>query len=236
MSKKTKSSAPPEPLSSSFITLSCTNMVCIQSSDGHLFLVDRNCATVSGVLRSCLQSRKAENKDTAGTVPPVSATPSHRANEPASFEVGLEAAPAAETSPFSAGGSSTTNAPHIGDGSSWHTRTSRVWSSPIPSGSVMYNSTAESTVSADSTPISSTGAFITAKVCRPDMCSEVKIGSETYEMITLDEVSSDLLDLALESMYYKYKYDPEAEKRPPEPPRSSDVKHRLTALSVLLDM
>ncbi|RNF01168.1 hypothetical protein TraAM80_07167 [Trypanosoma rangeli] len=142
MSKKTRTLPPPEQVIAAPIVFDNSYMVCLRSADDRLFLVDRNCAMVSAVIRNSMwKGRRNSNGTSTSSV----------------------------TTP-------------------------------------------------QNTPVVTT------------------IGAEKYETITLDEVGGDLLELALEAMYFKYRYDGDPERRPLEPQHSPEDRHKLAALSALLDM
>ncbi|RNF04066.1 uncharacterized protein Tco025E_08029 [Trypanosoma conorhini] len=142
MSKKARAPPPPEQAVAAPIAFDCSYMVCLRSADGRLFLVDRNCAMVSAVIRSAM------------------------------------------------------------------------WKGRRGSDSVGANGV----------------------TTLPYTCVMTTIGTESYETIAVDEVGGDLLELALEAMYFKYRYDGDPERRPLEPQHTPEERHRLAALSVLLDM
>ncbi|ESL11524.1 hypothetical protein TRSC58_00722 [Trypanosoma rangeli SC58] len=142
MSKKTRALPPPEQAVAAPIAFDNSYMICLRSADNRLFLVDRNCAMVSAVIRSAMWKGRRNS-----------------------------------------GGTSTSS--------------------------------------------------VTTSLDMPVMTT---IGTENYETITLDEVGGDLLELALEAMYFKYRYDGDPERRPLEPQHSPEDRHKLAALSALLDM
>ncbi|EAN90131.1 hypothetical protein, conserved [Trypanosoma cruzi] len=141
MSKKARAAPPSEPSVVSPIAFEKSYMICLRTADDRLFLVDRNCAMVSGVIRSAMRKES-----------------------------------------------------HNGD----------------------------AVTSSVNTP--------------PEAYEMTTIGTENHETITLEEISGDLLELGLEMMYFKYRYDGDPERRPLEPQHSPENRHKLAALSVLLDM
>ncbi|KEG12491.1 hypothetical protein DQ04_01671080 [Trypanosoma grayi] len=151
MSRKSRTTVLPEQSVSPLVAFDKSHMLCVRSADGHRFLVDRNCAMVSGVLRRMMR-RKSCDGDTA-TATTTTAT----------------------------------------------TITTVTTPSPTPS-------------------------------------EVIRIGCESYELLQLDEIRSDLLELALQAMHFKYRYDGDPERRPLEPQHTAETRHKLAALSVLLDM
>ncbi|ORC88659.1 uncharacterized protein TM35_000162970 [Trypanosoma theileri] len=174
MSRRQRAAVQPEQTIAPQIVFDKSHMVCVRSADGQFFLLDRNCAMVSGVLRRFLQRKGCEEEPC--TV--VTATATIATTTSTTTNTTTPAAAAAVTLPV------------------------------LPSLS--------------SPP--------------PESCDLTRIGTETYETIILEEIRSDLLELAIQAMYFKYRYDGEPEKRPLEVHHSAEMRHRLAAVSVLLDM
>ncbi|EAN79710.1 hypothetical protein, conserved [Trypanosoma brucei brucei TREU927] len=168
-------------------------MVCLESSDGHRFLVDRNCAMVSGVMRQAMRNKLSDFDDNNS---------SHVA----------------------------ANATSTADGTVCPASLS-----PTTFETATFSSSIASSVCSEDCA-STMGNLMSPTQRGEEVCTMTKIGSLEYEVIKLDEIPGDLLDLAVQEMYYKYRYDGEPEKRPQEPTHTVDMRYKLAALSVLLDM
>ncbi|KAH9599861.1 hypothetical protein LSM04_009508 [Trypanosoma melophagium] len=168
MSRRQRVAVQPEQTVAPQIVFDKSHMVCVRSADGQFFLLDRNCAMVSGVLRRFMQKLNCEEEPcTAATV------------------------------------------------------------------ATFTNTTSTGTIPGAASSLPATPSLPSPP---PESFYLTRIGTETYDTIILEEIRSDLLELAIQAMYFKYRYDGEPEKRPLEVHHSAEMRHRLAAVSVLLDM
>ncbi|CCD12216.1 unnamed protein product [Trypanosoma congolense IL3000] len=202
--KKVKASLPVEQTNQQQVHCDPSYMVCLESCDGHRFLIDRNCAMVSGVVQRAMQGKHCDGG---------CGLPQHA---PCPIAADHGGAPNASPTPY----------------------TATLCTTPVDNAtftSTFASTSALSTASSEASMI--LGENLTVHVPQTDdNCSTTLIGSVRYNLFKLQEISGDLLDLAVQEMYHKYRYDSDPEKRPQESLHTAVEKHKFVALSVLLDM